>query len=991
MRTIRFAAALLLAMSLLYPRAAVAQAVGSGTISGTVKDSSGAAIPGVTVEAASPALIEGRRVVVTDSAGRYSVINLRPGTYTVTFSLDGFSTIQRQNIQLTSDFTANVNAELTVGAMESTIVVDTRTPLVDVQSVAQAKVYTREVIDQLPSGRTPNSLLFTIPGTEAGSFGLFSYRGSSDSITTVDGMRMTNLIGAGPGSTTAPTNSNMYQEFSFSTNIDSAEFGQPGMRINLVPREGGNELKGTFFARYTRGAWQGNNIDDDLRAQGVTAAAKSPKQWDINPGVGGPILRDKLWFYLTYQNIGDDTVETGSFYDADPLPYRYVPDQSRPGISAARSNSIAPRLTWQATPSDNVAGYYERFRSETPLFYSAQNRLAFNSARAQLSPEATTATATDGDSGGVRWTRTQGTRLLFETSVGGSVRNNYNDYRGEAAGWSARHLENGVPGVGAGTYVIGESSTNQLLNVAVNSTANLSKSFEIRSTANYVTGSHTLRAGVSFFRGSYYRPESAYGSVVLQLDEGVPNQAVLTLPTNRHDNVDGDFGLFVQDRWTINRLTVNAGLRMDWLKTSVPDQVLPASVWLPEQQFAGRSVVDWKDFSPRLGLSYDLFGTGRTAVKVAAGRFVDGETIALTGQVNPMNAIATTDNRAWNDVNGDHSIFNPDGSVQENELGPTGNSNFGTPVISTTFDDDVLNGWFKRGYSWQTDIAIQHQLLPRVAVTAMYYRRWDGNNRVTDDLGLTPDSFDGPFCVDAPDNDDRLPNAGQQVCGLYDIKPQFRGRAGTNQYVTFADSLGVERQTIFSGYELTVNARLGRGAFVTGGVSFAGQRSVNCDVIDDPEDSRFCNADTGFRPDVKISGSYPLPLGLRLSGTYRMLSGPPIGATWRAPNSVIQPGLGRRLAACPPQGACRSTKSIALIEPNSEYLDDRHTFDLRLSKAFAVGPTELRVNADLYNAFNSNGVQSVNTTFSTREDSSWLNATGVQDPRQLYLSMQLNF
>jgi hypothetical protein len=989
MRSIRLAAALLFAMCLVCPNTASAQAVGTGTISGVVKDASGGVLPGVSVEAASPALIEGRRTVVTDSAGRYSIVNLRPGTYVVTFTLEGFSSLRRSDIYLTSDYTANVNAQLTLGAAE-TITVDARQPLVDVQSAAQAQVFTREVVDELPTERTPNAVLFTIPGTQAGAFGLFAFRGSADSITTVDGMRMTNLIGAGPGSPSAPTSSNMFQEFSFSTNIDSAEFGQPGLRINLVPRDGSNEFKATFFAKYTRASWQGDNLNDALIAQGITATANNPKQWDVNPGVGGPILRDKLWYYLTYQNKGEDTVQTGSFFDSDPLPFRYVADPSRPGISAARSSSFAPRLTWQATSNDNVAGWYERFRSQTPLFYNAQNRLALTSTAAPLPPEATQDTNTDGDSGGLRWTRTQGPRLLFETAFSSSVRDNFNDYPGEAAAWSAKNLEDGLPAVGPSTAVYGDTSTNSLLNAAINSNANLSKSYEIRSAANYVTGSHSFRVGGSFFRGSYHRPVSVFGNTILRLNGAAPTQATLSLPTNRHDNVDGDFGFFAQDRWTIKRLTMNLGLRMDWLKTSVPDQTLPASVWLPEQHFAGRDAVDWKDLSPRLGLTYDLFGTGKTAVKFAAGRFVEGETIGLTGQVNPMNAIATTDNRSWNDLNGDRTIFNPNGSVQLNELGPTSNANFGTAVISTNFDPDVLSGWGKRGYSWETDFTIQHQLLPRLAVTGTYYRRWDGNNRVTDDLNLTPASYDGPFCITAPNTDPRLPVAGQQVCGLYDIKPEFRARAGTNNLVTFADKIGVKRQTIFDGVELGVNARLARGAFLSGGVSFANQSSEDCDIVDNPEAGRFCNQSTGSRPDVKISGGYPLPFGIRLSGTYRLLSGPPIAATYTAPNSVVQAGLGRRLAACPATGTCTATKSIALIEPGSDYIENRQTFDFRLSKVLRIQDTQFRLNADLYNAFNASGISTINTTFSTN-NTRWLNATGISDPRQFHLSMQVDF
>ena len=209
-RSTHFAVAVLAVVSLLRPLPAAAQAVGTATIAGTVTDSSGAVLPGVTVEATSPALIEGTRSVTTNEAGRFSIVNLRPGTYTLTFSLAGFSLVKREGVELTSDFTANINSQLSIGAVEETVTVQGASPVIDVQNVGQPKVFTRDVVDALPTDRTPNALLFTIPGTQAGSFGLFSFRGSADSVTMVDGMRMTYLVGAGPGSTSAPTNSNMF-------------------------------------------------------------------------------------------------------------------------------------------------------------------------------------------------------------------------------------------------------------------------------------------------------------------------------------------------------------------------------------------------------------------------------------------------------------------------------------------------------------------------------------------------------------------------------------------------------------------------------------------------------------------------------------------------------------------------------------------------------------------------------------------------------------
>src|SRR5438128_1180522 len=241
----------------LWPALASAQTSG---IAGEVKDASGAVLPGVTVDVSSPALIEKTRSGVTDGAGQYKIITLRPGTYTVTFTLPGFSVVKRENVELTSDFTATINADLKVGAVEETINVTAQSPVVDTQSITTRTVMTRDVLDAIPTGRNIQAVGIMIPGTTIaqGGGGALSrdvggsgnlqqsplqYRGSADTVQTVEGLRLNNLCAQGAYSGVY-WNEQSFQEFSYVTGADSAEMGQGGMRVNMVPKDGGNSCLG---------------------------------------------------------------------------------------------------------------------------------------------------------------------------------------------------------------------------------------------------------------------------------------------------------------------------------------------------------------------------------------------------------------------------------------------------------------------------------------------------------------------------------------------------------------------------------------------------------------------------------------------------------------------------------------------------------------------------------------------------------------------------
>ncbi len=320
---------------LLLPVVAAAQ---TSTIAGEVKDTSGAVLPGVTVEASSPALIEKVRTVITDGSGQFKIISLRPGTYTVTFTLPGFSTVKRENLELTSDFTATISAEMRVGAVEETITVAAASPIVDVQGITTRTIMTRDVLDAIPTGRNIQAVGIMIPGTTiaigggnalsrdvGGSGNLqqspLQYRGSADTLQTIEGLRLNNLCAQGAYSGIY-WNDGSFQEISYVTGADSAEMGQGGIRVNMVPKDGGNTFRGTLQGNYTGDGWSAKNLGDNLVGDltfnpnnRISSVSEVQKIWDVNPSVGGPLKRDKLWFSYTFRHWGVEKTAPDSFYD----------------------------------------------------------------------------------------------------------------------------------------------------------------------------------------------------------------------------------------------------------------------------------------------------------------------------------------------------------------------------------------------------------------------------------------------------------------------------------------------------------------------------------------------------------------------------------------------------------------------------------------------------------------------------------------------------
>lgn len=973
------------------------------TITGVVRDDTGAVMPGVTVEASSPALIEKTRSAVTDGTGQYRIVNLSPGMYVVTFSLPGFSTVRRENIQLSTDFTASVNAELKVGALEETVTVSGASPLVDVQSTTKQTVLTREILDVLPTPRSIQAAGALIPGVTmsatvgggrdvGGSTKLqqpgLTFHGNGQTIQRWDGFWLSNVQGTGTGGATSfYVNDSGAQELVYSTGAETMDMATPGLYVNMIPKDGGNRFSGVLFADFTKSGWQSDNLSDELKARGLTNVAKIQHISDFNPGLGGPIKRDRIWFYAAYRYEAIDQTVVDSYYDKNPSPYLYEADFSRPGRDNGKIPNQSIRLTWQMSAKDKFQGWFTNQNKYRSHYNISANRTP-DATSLQNTPYAQALT--------LKWTRTQTSRLLLEGGIARG-RTLYQElYQPNVIGDPSKSTDKEYVQA-LTTYSITDQANGKVFGAYDNGYSGHGGTMEnARVQATYVTGAQDLRVGVMVGHGMSPSPTWWSGDITMTFNNGTPQAVTMRIPSETRDSYWPDLGVYAQDRWSFKRATLTGGLRWDYYVGRVLDGTLPSSRWNPAQFFPGFKVQTWKDFSPRVGIAYDLFGDGRTALKWNISRYVLADGVSTAGANNPQTTVGRTDTRTWNDLNGDFTIYNPDGSLQAAELGPTTNQNFGKVIPSTTTQDPAtLNGYNSRGSSIEWQAVVQHALFPRVAVTADYYFRYNGNQLVTDNTLIAGGDFDGPFCIDAPMSPDLPGGGGYPICGLYDIKPASRSLVQNNR--TFARNFGAIVDH-WMGYDLSVQARFGNGGLVQGGVNAQKRVYDTCGApalpvlsgtainqVDSPE-SRFCRQVLPYRPDLKMLASYNLPLSLTVSGTYQVSSGPMIVANWAAPNSIIAPSLGRNLAL-----GATATKVIQLIEPGTAYAGYQNQLDLRLSRRMTFGKVRARLDGNLYNVFNNAYANSINTTFSTTAGNQFMRPTAVLAGRLLKIGGQIEF
>jgi hypothetical protein len=1016
----------------------------------------------VSVEASSPALIEKARTTVTDANGQYRIIDLRPGTYTLTFTLSGFTTTKREKIELTGTQTLTIPVELAIGGIEQTVLVTSDVPVVDVQNARREIVMQDAVIESLPVARAAGSLLNATPGLQVDNNGvalsptMTFFNAHSSTINssfvagegrmTVNGFPVAAARSGGVASYVYDTPNATEVAVVVGGGLGESDIGGPVM--NLVPRSGGNTFSGTAFANFA-GEWSsGNNLTSDITAlnPSIKEAPGILHAHDASASLGGPILRDRLWFYGSYRTLDTQTGMEGIVANAnagDPTRWDWVGAPINARLVQDRQMIIG-RFTGQL--GHNRVRYNSEYQHRcegTPLNVGTKGchsrgadwvGLGNNVAPFQ-SPEATS-TATRGYFdvpfylNQPSWTWTASDRLLFEA---GYTAFRYNPIFGQPAPDGITDL---VPvteqanTINPATGLPFAPQTNYTYRGIQNWGWAVGKTDGWQATASYVTGAHNVKVGYQGNRLDQLDQTIANQTLLAyRFNEGVANAVSYWLPDFGRRTITSLQGAFVQDTWTLRRLTLQGALRYDRASSYAPVEgngTTRTSFLNPEPITIERTagVNAFNDITPRIGVAYDVFGTGKTAVKFNAGRYLAyaANDPPYTSTNPGFTVVREVLNRSWTDNNGDKvvncNLLNP---AQNGECqAATGTApNFGRLGAATIVDPGVLHGWGVRPNDWQYTFTLQQEVLPRMSAEVSYTHRSFHGFFVTDDLNRRDGgvaSYYETYTLTAPE-DSRLAGGGGYPITVY-VPTTAANAVAPRLFLTRETDFGPERKSTWDGVDFTVNARLRGGltgqvgtstgrAYVDTCATAGNFNNVNATsgTISGP-DTRGCHNVEPWQTTLRGLATYTIPkidvlvsAVLRSQPTMQLSTGIPVltGATsaqWQVPNSVIAAALGHL-----PPGASLAGNSTIQLADNAHrvYSDERRTqIDMRVAKVFRIARTRTDVGVDLNNLLNTNYATGFNTTYVYATDNSprvggWGVPTSIYSPRFVRLNFTINY
>jgi hypothetical protein len=915
-----------------------------GSISGTITDGTGAALPGVTITVTSPALQVPQLVRLSAPTGEYQLTELPAGVYQVTYELAGFSKLVREGIRLTTAFNARVDVTLPLASLAETVTVVTGSPLVDVVSTRGGTVISQEVLKSTPNTGTMQDLFLISGGVRSNYAPMNGARGVRSIMTVVTtwtyGQPLSYLVDQSlDGVITYPNqlpDLSSSEEAQVRTYGNTAEVQAPGQATLFVIKSGGDRFRGRFTDSYQNEAWQANNVDAALRAQGISVN-KMKYQNDASVDLGGRLIRSKLWFFGSYHDQRNESFlpgfskepgADGVFGTIDDIPASNVVSEPVPTI----------KLSYQATQHHKFIGLYtqntviESAYAQTPYRFTP-----FESTHDYNQPYPTYK---------VEWQGTLANRLFVSAL-------------GSKHSISAYRYPQPCCAQMVSTF---DQVTQQLTGSVWSALRGWRRSTRYQQSARmnyYAPGSHEIAGGLTLLPARFraVQPIEPSGDYRLVFNNGVPAQF-----WTRNTPVDGlayqnDYSAYVADVWRpARRLTVNMGLRYDRNTASVPAQVKQAGPWpfARTGSLAKVDVLDVTAFAPRVGVAFDLFGDGKTALKATYGSYNHGHIYGWVGNFNPNYAAETR--YRWTDPTG-CKCYVP-GTINLDPNGPDVLSVSG--ATNTNPNPDL-----KLTRTHEVSTSIEREMRGNVSVRALYlYKRELGTETSINTLRpysvwnvqvTRPDP--GPDGIVSTTDDGRL-------FTFYDYDAAYRGsRFVATTYVNATD-----RAQFWHNVELQLQKRQANDWFATTSILLTKNHRWLAPYVETPNDLDFRLDDT-WTWQYRAAAGVTLPRGIQVSTITQVDIGP------YGQRTVVfsSPTSGTLTLPVEPYGASQGPM--------------RTIVNLRGLKNFEIGLGRFGVQADVFNLFNTN----VSWVQSWVSGSRFGAGSEFADPRVLRLGVTYEF
>lgn len=941
----RLAVAVLLLLTF---NSAVKGQSGTGAISGIVQDSSKSVLPGATITLISPGTVGGNQAAVADERGAYQFIRLVPGTYSVRGELQGFGTVLHERIVVNADVTARVDFTLDIGEIAETITVTSQSPLVDTTQALNQTALDSATVAVLPSrndiwaiGRAVPSVIlnkYEVGGTEAyqNSRAWVHGAGRNEGMLSVDGMNIScfGAAGASPCTFVDPLS---YEEINYQTGNAPASSVAGGVSYNMVTRTGANTFRGGFNLNGLNQDMQWSNITPELRRDLLSSvparvlelnpdldpSAQVLKMFNFTGYASGPILRDKLWWAGTVDYGQLDQLILGSY---NARGEQTIDDNER--------RSFSGKVSWQMAPGHQLHGYATRVQKMQ--FHASENRPTQFFEEATLVRNAPNTKYLEQ----ARWTGALSPRFLLE--VGAS------HLHGVQSSLNQPEVQPGdIPRFDRVT----------LINAVARATYSDNPGYRnfVNANLSYVLGSHDLRFGWqvddSMNNSRTFSTSHFPAGLVAIYRNGVPDSVnTYTTPAD-FKTYHRTQAVYAQDRWTpFRNLTVNYGIRIQTATGGAPAGCTEETVFIASQCFDEiKGEPDFLAAAPRLAVVYDIFGDGRTALKVGVNRYIVGTGSPYTARINPRRV--TNDTRSWTDRNGDLI-------PQLDELGPSSGYNFG---ISNRYADDI-----SQPYSNEYSISLERELLGGIAVSIGYVYHGVREMIGSKNVAVPMDTY-RPITVTER-------QSGQTVT-IYDQDPALRGRID----MLWDNYPGLDEH--YDGLEVTFRKRLANRWMFFGGVNY-GRNITDINSEDVYNTADLNDPNYLFRRgrsaldvplQVKVSGLYELPFAISMSGSMQYFTGFPerdyvtVGSDTVALTRVTQ-----QVMVAP--AATNRLPSVALT-------------DLSFRRPFKAGTFTLEPVMDLYNIGNA----STTTSRATQLGPTYHTVLGILRGRMLKVGLNMRF